>query len=269
MQLNLKQNVATRVATLVLLGSTQWAPIARAQSAEDIVRQHLDAVGVAKLAEKQQVTVSLRTTTARGEAPGTVWMKRPNKLRRDAEVMGNTMTQMSYDGQTAWRTGMVFGGGMPTVGGPEDMRGEAAERAKENSIEQELGSPLFNYAARGLSLALVGKEELDGSEVHVITATNAKGEARTFYIEAESFTLLQVKGKFKGNAMGQSFEAEYTERWSDYTVIGGVSIAMTRGRQVTGAPGGGMGGGGSFISRYAKVDFDTPVDDAVFAKPTK
>ncbi len=258
----MKTIILRRWATVALL--TCAPALTLAQTLEQVLQQHFEAVGIERLKTKQQATIAMRSATGQGEAPGTLWLKRPNQQRREMQIMGSNITMLCFDGQKGWRTGMAFGGG---GGGPQDLRAEEIERLKLTSMEIELGSPLYAATERGLTLSLKGKEELDGTEVFVVVSKNAKGEERSYYIDAEAGVLLMAKGKTIIRMMGNEQEVEVTERWSDYQSIGGVTIAMTRGRASSGASfGGGMGGGGNVITRYEKVDFDTPIDPSRFAK---
>lgn len=236
-----------------------------AQTADEVIAKHLEAIGQAKLLTKQQMTITGKTVTQRGEAPLTVYMKRPNLVRRNTEIMGQKMTMTAFDGKSGWRETPAFG---PNPGGVQDLRAEEVERLRNGSMDSEL----HNYKANNLTVELAGKEEVDGNECYVLKVTRPRGAVTTYYIDAEAYVIAKTRSKAKANFGGNEMEIETETTFSDYQTFGGVTQAMRIERKSIGGQGGGGFGGGGFgggnnITIYDKVDFDTPIDDAVFARP--
>jgi outer membrane lipoprotein-sorting protein len=159
------------------------------------------------------------------EAPFVMEQKRPNKMRIDFTVQGMTGTQ-AYDGTGGWFV-MPFTGKTTPEKLPEDQLAMAKEQA-------DFDGPLVDYKAKGHSVELVGKEDVEGTDAYKLKVTRDDGTVVYSYFDAEAFLELKATSKRKG-PMG---EMSSTTIYSDYKPVGGVLFPHSIEQVFEGAPAG-------------------------------
>jgi hypothetical protein len=231
---------------IFLLGSITC----RAQEAklDDILSSYYKAVGLEKMKDWQTVTGSGKTLAGGQEFPFKMMVKKPDKIRVEAEVQGNKMIQ-AFDGTNGWSVTPWSGSSEPQDMTKDDIKG------MKNQADQE--GVLYDWQKKGHKLEFLGKEDLEGSSVYKIKVTRADGDIETYFIDAETYLPLKVGNvvKIQGN------EIESETYLSNYRDVNGVLIAMT------------------FISKYKgqtvsqvemeKYEINLPVSDSLFVKPVK
>ncbi|HKQ57037.1 MAG TPA: outer membrane lipoprotein-sorting protein [Candidatus Eisenbacteria bacterium] len=197
------------IALLALL-----APIASAQTADELVTKNIAAKGGL---EKLKAINSSRATGRMVAGPGmefpfTMVNKRPNSTRIEFNVQGMTGIQ-AYDGKTAWMS-------MPFMGkkDPEPM---AADEAKMFEEQADFDGPLVDYKAKGHSIELVGKEQVEGADAYKLKLTLKNGDVRYIYLDAETY--LEIKMEAKRMVRGSEMEGE--SYLGDYKEVGGIMMA--------------------------------------------
>src|ERR1700694_4727986 len=154
------------VAFCVASGSAQEPEL----SVDQIVQKHIAALGGAdKLSAIQNVTMTGTASLMDGQlqAPVTVRAKRPMSMRMEMSLQGQTFVQ-AFDGKTAWMVNPFIGSAEPKKSSEEDPR---TARDDADFIE---GS-LVDYKAKGNTVELAGKEELDGSPAYKLKVTRKSG----------------------------------------------------------------------------------------------
>ena len=155
-----------------------------AQTVGELVDRNVAARGGAAA---WRAVSSLRLTgqmdVGRGmKAPYVLEQKRPGKMRLEFALKGETAIQV-YDGKEGWKLVPFLGRKTPRPLTQEELR-EAAGPA-------DLYGPLFDYAARGHAVELVGRETLEGREAFKLKVTLPGGAVRWVYLDAA--TALEVK----------------------------------------------------------------------------
>lgn len=168
-------------------------------SLDEVLADHYEALGGTD-AWKAVESVRFEGTMMMGpgmEAPFTMTMKRPNRIRLEFSFQGMTGIQAS-DGETAW---MV----MPFMGKtePEEMPAEMAEQFEEQA---DIEGPLFDWSEKGHQLELVGAEKMEGTDVYKLKLTRKNGDVRYHYLDGEYFVTIKQEGKAK--IQGQEMEIE-------------------------------------------------------------
>jgi outer membrane lipoprotein-sorting protein len=156
------------------------------------------------------------TTLAMGqvEAPMTVELKRPNRLRMEFTLHGMTGVQ-AFDGETAW---MV----MPFLGSTEP---ELIPEAQARSFRQEadFDGMLVDWQDKGHTLELLGTEDVEGTEAYKIKVTRSDGDETLVYLDTEHcIELMTISTQV---IPGQATEIEVVTILSDYKEVGGVMMA--------------------------------------------
>lgn len=227
-----------------LLSVAAWA-----QTADEIIEKHLQAMGGKdKLKAVQSERITGKMVMGQGmEAPFTLEMSRPNKMRMEFTFQGMTGVQ-AFDGKTGWSV-------MPFMGktDPEAMPEEEVKRMQEQS---DMDGLLLDYKEHGRTVELVGKEELEGTPVYKLKVTQKSGDVFNVYIDAEQYLQLKQAGKTK--VRGQEIESETI--FGDFKKVDGLVFPHSIEQKAAGMPGG-------MVMTVSKIELNTGVTDSRFTMP--
>jgi len=227
--------------------------ICHAQTVDEIISKNIEARGgLDKIkAVKSQKIVATGVTSQQGtqmEFPAVIYNKRPDFYRMDVEIYGMNMIR-AYDGKMAWQ---IF----PFMGDPDpgEMSGD---EAKYVAAEADFDGPLVDYKKKGHVIKLLGKEDMEGTEVYKLEVTLKDGTVRYYYLDAEFYIELKITGTV--TEMGQTFNSETF--LSDYKEVNGLMIAHSIEVKANGV-----------LSNQVNIDsvlFNVEVDDTFFKMPPK
>ena len=240
----MKRAASLCVLGLFLIGS--FATQAQSQTADDILKKMIDAMGGRKALEKIKDTTisgSMDLTQMGLSGAITVYQKEPNKSRFDIEIMGMVITQ-AFDGEVAWMTN-------PQTGMIEEMPTEQAEYMKR----QSLGNVVFLEPKKvGITFSYKGKENIEGKEYLVLEQTYADGYTSTLFIDPDTYLVFKGQGKTLNN-MGVEVDAETF--FSDYKKVDGITAASSMTTYQDGE---------EFITMtFTDVKFNSGLEDSLFA----
>jgi outer membrane lipoprotein-sorting protein len=252
------RNTTTRTFFALALLAVLTAGAALAQEAktsemtlDEVLAMNLEARGGAdKLAEMKTARFTGKMTMGPMEAPFIMEWERPNKVRMDFTVQGQTGTQ-AFDGETAWMN-MPFMGATAPEKMPEDQAKSLAENA--DAIE----GPLVNWQDKGHQVEYLGIEEIDGTPAHKLHVTLKSGDEQTIYLDAEYG--LQIKQLSKATFQGQQIEQETDI--GDYKEVDGLMIPFSLESKVPGAP-----AGQSQMLTFEKVELNVEIPEDRFEFP--
>ena len=236
---------------MMALGLFLAASAARAQtpSAEDIVAKNLAARGGLDKIRAVSTMKMTGTVTAQGmEMPLTVMTKRPNRMLQETTVQGTRMVS-AFDGERAWTINPMLGSNQPT-----ELTGRQAESVKDQST---FDGPLVGYKDRGDTLEVVGPADIAGGKAWKLKLTRKNGRVMSIYIDQQSYLEKEWSTTVDQNGMSMDFETVM----SDYAPTPeGIMVARTLRTMV--------GGQQQGMLKVKTVEFNTPIDDAVFKKPS-
>ena len=236
------------LAALAAVATTQ--PLAAADlTVDEIVAKHIAARGgKEKIQSVQSAVFTGKMAMGQMEAPIILQWQRPNKVRMEFTLQGMTGIQ-AYDGTTGW---MV----MPFLGkkDPEAMTADDLKDVQEMADAFE--GPLVDYAAKGHTVELVGKEKFEGTDAYRLKLTRASGDVSHVFIDAEAFLEIGSESKRK-TPQG---EVDFESTQSDYTEVDGLLFATSIHSKPKGAP------AGQSIS-IDKIQLNQTIDGAVFTMP--
>jgi outer membrane lipoprotein-sorting protein len=224
--------------------------VARAQTVDEIVAKNLQAKGGA---EKLRAVNTVKLTgTIKG--PGgnatmtmTSWAKRPNMMRRDT-VAQNQKISAAFDGRIAWLID-------PRQGGePQELQGPQADLIKQDT---DIDPPLLDYKAKGTLVDLVGTEAIDGKKVHHLKITMKRGQVQHYYLDADTGLETRVVMTLEQGGM----KAEITNDLSNFQTVDGIQVPFSIRQSANGQP--------MADVTLEKVEFNTPIDEALFKMPAK
>jgi len=225
------------------------APIAHAQSVDDILAKHYEACGgLAKLKALNTMRVTGSMTMGPGmEAPITMERKRPGMRRMEFTIQGMTGIQ-AFDGAKTWSVMPFMGKKDPEVGTAEDNK---------NALDDaDFDGALVDYKTKGHTIELMGKEPVEGADAYKLKVTKKNGNIEYDYLDAETYLLVKTEGKVKRR--GTEMEGETT--FSDYKDVDGLMQPFS------------MESGAKEMPQkqkltFSKIELNVPLDDARFAVP--
>jgi outer membrane lipoprotein-sorting protein len=219
----------------------------QAQTADEIIAKNLQAKGGA---EKWRAISSVKMTgklSSQGrDVAMTVYTKRPNLMRQDVTTPVGTAVQ-AFDGVTPW---MI----PPGADAAREVTGPQAEAARSGA---DFDGPLLDYAIKGHKVELVGKEKVGTAETYHLKLTKKDGNVEHYFMDAESGLEVRRTAETDAGGKKQSLESEL----SNYKSVDGLMVPHTIKQSVNGAP--------LMEMTLDKVEFNTPMDNALFRMPKK
>lgn len=227
-----------RVVFAFLLVATAF--VTKAQTANEIISKHIDAIGGADAWRKvtsirQEGTMQVQgadVTVARTVLHG-------KGTRQDISFGG--MNGYSIMTPTAGWNFMPFQGQTQ----PEPM---TAEDIKEGQQDMDAQDELVDYKDKGTTVELLGKDDVEGTECYKLLVTFKSGKSESLFIDPASYHIIRQVAKQKAN--GQ--EMDITTNFSNYQKLPeGIVVAMS----MT-LPFGEL--------NIKKVEVNKPVDEMIF-----
>jgi outer membrane lipoprotein-sorting protein len=235
--------------TLLVICGLLFCLSANAQTIDEVINKHVEARGgLEKIKAVKNLKVTAKVGGGGQQLPATVFLKRPNSIRIQIDFQGKAIIQ-AYDGQTGWS--------INPLAGSSDPQKSPQEEADQLQNQGDLEGILIDYKAKGSTIELVGKEDLEGSKVFKLKVIDSKKNNITVYLDADSY--LEIKQTMKVKTQGNEVNFEFY--FSDYKPVNGVLFAHATEIKVGG------NSGGQLI--YEKVEANVEMDDKLFLFPEK
>ena len=215
-------------------------------SLDKILENYYEVNGIKKMKDVKTMTIHGKSATMGQDFPFTIYKKRPSKFRLEVPIQGATMIQ-AFDGTNGW---MV----MPWTGST-DAKDMTPDQIKGFKKETDFEGPLYKWKEKGSKLELVGKEDMEGSEVYNLKLIDSDGDITNYYIDADNFVILKTKSKI--TVRGQEVTSE--TYFSNYQENDGFVVAHSIETKNNGQTGQSM--------EITEIKYNEPVDDSLFSKP--
>jgi hypothetical protein len=225
---------------LVAIASSTIALSSIAQTADEIITKHVEALGgKEKLASLNSYRMTGSMST-QGVDVGMVITKLHMKgVRADIDVNGTSNYQVANA-----EKGSVF---MPIMG-MNDPQPMDADQLKSMMHQADIQGSLFNYKDKGSTVSYDGKVVTDGSETYKLTLTLKDGDKSTYYIDTKTNLINKVAGKRKVNGEEIDLETTYADyKKNDQGFMFPYSFTTMQGTTV-----------------FSKIETNIPVDESVF-----
>lgn len=226
--------------------------VIQAQTLDDVIAANLRSKGgIEKIKATQSVrmagSVVARDMNGR-DVTGTMTIvaKRPNLMRRDAEVGGQKIVN-AFDGSSLW----MMIGTMP----PQQLPNTQAAYASQDA---EFDSVFVDYKQKGHTIELVGKETVNGAPAYHLKVTKKGGPPQDYYLDAE--TGLEKRISVAGRSPDGSQTVNVTE-FSDYRSVDGSLVPFVMKQRQNGTV--------VATTTLDKVEFNVTVEDGYFKMPAK
>jgi len=230
--------------SLLLLGMLTATASLFAQTADEIIAKHLDAVGgKEKLAGITTVKMASTNTVMGNEAPASITIVNGKGFRSEADMMGSKMIQVITD-KGGWMVNPMTGSSEPQALPEEQAKASAGQIYVE---------PFLNYAEKGSKVEYLGQEKVGSVNAYKIKLTDKNGTATTYFIDPNTYYTIQAVRT--AEMMGQ--QMDITISFADFkkTDYGWVVPQTT---DIN------MGGQFAITSKLKNIEINTPVDPAVF-----
>jgi hypothetical protein len=188
-----------RKGSFLLLAATLGITTLRAQTADEIINKHLDAIGGKTVigglkSMYQESTIEVMGT----EAPSTTSIIFGKGAKSETDFNGAKIVQCITD-KGGW--------GINPMAGQTTATAMPDDDAKTAQSQLQVGGPLFDYASKGYKAELIGKDTAD----YKIKLTGS-GLDITFFINQKTYFIDKAVSQI--SAGGQSMER--TATFSDY-----------------------------------------------------
>lgn len=236
------------VLVLALVGLSMPAG---AQTVDELIARNLEAKGgLERIKSVETLRMTGRTTVAPGtEAPFVMEIKRPNRMRMDVTLQGETMTQ-AFDGKTGWQISPASGKTEPQV---------LPEQATRGMQEQaDFYGPLVDARSKGLQIEYGGRVKLDTGEAYRLELIAKEGGKRSVFLDAKTY--LEVRGEAVVAVRGRT--VTMISIIGDYRSVDGLMLAHRMESGPRGAP-------DRMRMTIEKVELNVPIDDSRFEMPKK
>lgn len=197
------------------------------------------------------------------------------------EMMGNEVAvkitkEQSKLSRTDFEMGSTNGFNLITDKGAWNyfpMRMDAPQKAEDSLLaamqtETDIAGPLVDYAAKGHTAELQGKENVDDVTCYKIKLTTRAGKTITYWIQADNYLLVRstptggmMGGRRRGSSDGggPANTARTYIVYKDYKSVDGILFAHNIESIMVG--GEGRGGGGT---TFDKIELNQPVDEKLY-----
>ncbi len=236
-----------KIISIVFIASLFLSGL-QSQDLTKVLNTHFKTIGQEKLSKIKSMKSTGKTITQGMELDFVIVSSRPDKFRLEVDIQGTKMIQ-AFDGEKGWLVA-------PWTGSLDPIEITGVQ-LKSISQQADMDGMLYNYKEKGFETELVGKEDMEGTEVFKIKQTDKDGDIYYHYIDAENYVLLKTASKIK---MGES-EVESETFYSNYKEVDGMIMAFSFESKTN----------GQTVSQIniANTEFNVDFDPASFTMPAK
>jgi len=236
-------------ASLIAISALSGAITLKAQTADEIISKHTEAIGGKdKLAKVNSVYIESSTEVMGNESPTKTYIVNGKNYRSESDFGGQTMVQVVND-KSGWA--------IVPFGGSPDPAAMTDDQFKSSADQVYAADPLADYAVNGAKVELLGQEKVNNANAYKIKYTNKFGIETTYYIDPSTYYIIQsVK---QAEVMGQSVTV--TTTYSNYQKTDfGVFMPYTTNVDM---------GQFALTVNTKKVEVNKEIDPKIFEMPKK
>lgn len=217
---------------------------ANAQTAKEIIKKHIDAVGGKDIIQNiKSMRMESMTEVMGNEGPTTTVIVNGKGYKNTSDFGGQKVITC-YTDKGGWSVN-------PMAGGAVEAMPDAQYKQGMNQIF--IGGPLLDYQGKEYKAELLGKEKVDSVDAYKIKLTGKDSSEVTYFFDPSTWYVLKLTQL--ADMMGQ--QVEMTVKYSDFkkTELGYVlpfALNMNFGDQFT------------LDIKVQKVEFNPEIDPALF-----
>lgn len=218
-----------------------------AQDLDEILNAHFENAGQENLLDIDAFRIKAKVHQGGMELPMVLYQKRPHMFKSEVEVQGQKIIS-AYDGENGWMINPMMGSTDPIP-----LTGEQLKQAQERA---DIDGKLYNWKEKGHKVEYSGTEEMEGTEVYVISMKTKEGDEITYYLDVDSYLIL----KEKTTTTVQGGEQEVESLFTNYKQVDGIAFP--------GAIVVKMGGNVVTELVFEEIETNAEIDDSEFEMPT-
>ena len=202
----------TLIKGALLLSATLGIVTTQAQSVDDIVSKHIEALGGKTVLNSiKSIYVESTVEFMGNEAPSITYILNGKGYKNELDFNGTKIVQCVTD-KGGWA--------INPMAGATTAQAIPADQLKNYQLQLHVGGPLMDYAAKGYKAELTGKD----SASYKIRLTTPDGIDMTYFIDQKTYLINKAVSKI---SMGGQ-EIETTAAFSDYRFTNGYSLAYSQ-----------------------------------------
>jgi hypothetical protein len=232
---------------LILLVACSSISLAQAQTADDIINKHIDAIGGKDVLSKINTVYVEGAITAMGADYTTkINIVNGKGLKSETDVNGSAIIQCITD-TGGWSVNPLMGQSDPTR-----MTAEEAKMAKSSL---DIRGQLYNYKDKGFTATLVGRDSVMGVSDYKLKLTDKTGAEYTYYIDPTTYYIskLDVKATVAGKDISNTSSFSNYKKTDFGYVIANTTATSNMGYDI--------------VINYNKVEINKTIDPGIFAMP--
>ena len=238
-----------RSLKIVLLAASMLAVVSlQAQTVDEIISKYFEALGGKdKVASINTVYMEYDVDMNGSAASGTTWVVNKKAMKNEIEFMSQRIIQC-YTDTSGWALNPYMGQTTPTIMKPDEV--------KAGKGPMDLAGPFFNYAAKGNTIELLGKDTVDGKAAYKLKIKNKDGIEVTSWIDATTWYVLknQSKTTVQGTEITSSMSTSNNKKIENgYVMPFNAELTMSTGLTI--------------YFTYKKIEINKEVDMTMFAMP--
>ncbi len=220
----------------------------KAQTVDEIISKHIDAIGgKEKVAAVKTLSIESTLEVMGNEAPSNTLIVNGKAYKSETDFNGQKIITCITD-QGGWSLNPMMG-----QTAPEAL---PADQAKAGQSQLQIGGPLFDYAAKGNKVELLGKEDVGTVSAFKLKVTTKDSVISTYFIDPSTYYVI----KAISTASGGGQEGETIVTFSDYKKTD-FGYVFPMGQQIT------LPQGISLNITHKKVEVNKEIDPKVFEMP--
>jgi hypothetical protein len=221
----------------------------QAQTADDIINKHIDAIGGKDLLAKINTIYVEGAVTAMGADYSTkVSMISGKALKSETDVNGSSIIQCITD-TGGWSLNPLMGQSDPTP--------LSADELKMAKSSLDLRGQLYNYKDKGFTATLAGRDSVQGVSDYKIKLVDNNGGEFTYFIDPNTYYIsrLDVKASIGGKDITNTSAFSNYKKTDFGFVMANTTATTNMGYDIT--------------INYSKIEVNKPIDPKIFAMPGK
>ncbi len=234
-----------KIKLLLLASAALTVSFAKAQTVDDIIAKHTDAIGGKDKISQVKSIYTENSIEAMGNTSTSTESLLQGKGYKSESEFGGMKVINAYTDKGGWLINPFMGS--------SDAQAMPADAYVSGKDQIYFGGSLVDYATKGNKIELQGKE----GNLYKLKVTNGSSEA-TYFIDGDTYLVNKIS--IKGDMMGQTIEI--VKNFSDYKKTDfGIVIPYSTTTD--------FGGNFSFTSKVTKVEVNKELDPKIFDMPGK